>query len=174
MLLCLKAFYTASLTVLLLAAFWHAYLLYFNFLLIIISSFNFFLCICCCLTVAPACCSRNLAVLFDSNLYFYDHISSITKSCFSLSRDLGRIRPLLDQQTARNIAAALVHSKLDYCNCLFIHLPKSQPDSLQLVINFAVRSVTNFSHETPVFKSLHLLKTPQSIQYKIMSVTYNV
>ena len=54
--------------------------------------------------------ARNLRVLFDSNLSCSGHISSITKSCLSNIRDPRRIRPTLDQTTARNINTALVHS----------------------------------------------------------------
>ena len=67
------------------------------------------------------------------------HISSITKYSLSIIRDL---RPILDQTTARNIATALVHSKLDYCNSLFLNLPANQLDRLQLVLNSAAREVT--------------------------------
>ena len=56
--------------------------------------------------------ARNLGVLFDFNLSRSGHISSITKSCFSNISDLGRIRPILDQTTSRNIATA-------QCSCPF-------------------------------------------------------
>jgi len=34
----------------------------------------------------------------------------------------------LDFSTARTIATFLIHSKLDYCNSLFLNLPQSQLD----------------------------------------------
>ena len=86
--------------------------------------------------------ARNLGVLLDSNLSLSGHISSITKSCLSDIRDLRRIRPILDQTTVRNIATALVHSKLDYCNSSFLNLHANQLDRLQLVLNSAIRAVT--------------------------------
>ena len=109
-------------------------------------------------TLSPVPQARNLSVLFDSNLSLSGHISSITKSCLSNIRDLRRIRPILDQTTARNIATALVHSKLDYCNSLFLNLPANQLDRLQLVLNSAARAVTRtprFHHITPILKTLH-------------------
>jgi hypothetical protein len=84
-------------------------------------------------------------------------ISSITNSCFSHIRDLKRIRPILDQTTARNIATALVHSKLDYCNCSFLNLPANQLDHLQHVLTSAARAVTKtprFNHTATILKSL--------------------
>ena len=126
-------------------------------------------------SVSPASSARNLGIQFDSNLSLSDHISSVTKSCLFHVRDLRRLRPILDQTTARNIATALIHSKLDYCNSLFLNLPAKQLDRLQLVLNSAARAVTNsskFCHITPILKSLHWLKISQRIQYKILSLTY--
>jgi len=41
-----------------------------------------------------------------------------------------RIRNTLDSTTAKNIATSLIHSKVDYCNSLFLNLPCSQLDHL--------------------------------------------
>jgi Reverse transcriptase (RNA-dependent DNA polymerase) len=103
------------------------------------------------------------------------HISSIIKSCLFHVRDLRRLRPILDQTTARNIATTLIHSKLDNCNSLFLNLPANQLDRLELVLNSAARAVTNtqkFHHITPILKSLHWLKITECIHYKILSISY--
>jgi hypothetical protein len=133
----------------------------------------------CCLTptvvLSPVSSARNLGVVFDCNLSLSDHISSIIKSCLFHVRDLRRLRPILDQTTARNNATALIDSKLDYCNSLFLNLPANQLDRLQLVLNSAARAVTNtpkFHHRTPILKSLLWLKITERIHYKILSITY--
>ena len=41
-------------------------------------------------------------------------------------RDIRRIRPMLDFKTASTIAISIVHSKLDYCNFLFLNLESTQ------------------------------------------------
>jgi hypothetical protein len=74
-------------------------------------------------TLSPVPRARNLGVLFDCNSSLSGHISSITKPCLSHIRDLRRIRPIVDQTTARDIADAHVHSKLDYFNYVSIFLP---------------------------------------------------
>jgi len=66
---------------------------------------------------------RNLGVIFDENLSFAQHISSISKSCFLNIRDLSPIRNTIDQTTACTIAASLIHSKIGYCNSLLLNLP---------------------------------------------------
>jgi hypothetical protein len=67
-------------------------------------------------TLSPVPQARNLGILFDYNSSLFGHISSITNPCFSHIKDLRRLRFILDQTTAPNIANALVHSKLDYFN----------------------------------------------------------
>src|SRR5258706_5873346 len=92
-----------------------------------------------------------------------DHISYISKSCFSLVRDLRRIRYALDLNTAKTIATSLVHSRLDYCNSLFLNLPSSELSRLQLILNTAARVITKtpkFHHITPILNSLHWLISP--------------
>ena len=77
--------------------------------------------------------------------------------------------------TATTIATSMIHSKLDYCNSLFLNLPKFELNRLQSILNSAARAITNtskFSKITPVLKSLHWLKISERIHFKILSVTY--
>ena len=81
----------------------------------------------------------------------------------------------LDHKTACTIATSLIHSKLDYCNSLYLNISSQQLNRLQLVLNSAARAVTKtpkFHHITPYLKSLHWFKITQRIQYKILSLTY--
>src|SRR6218665_2204051 len=78
---------------------------------------------------------RNLGVTFDPHLSFSNHISNLSRSCFMHIRDLRRIRPVLDFKTASTIATSIVHSKLDYCNSLFLSLDSTQIHRLQLIQN---------------------------------------
>ena len=66
-----------------------------------------------------------------------------TKSCsFAHIRDLRRIRNTLDHSTTCTIATSLIHSKLDYCNSLFLNLNCQQTNRLQLILNSTARAVT--------------------------------
>ena len=126
-------------------------------------------------TITPTDAARNLGVIFDSSLTMSNHISSVSKSCFLAIRDLRRIRSTLDYTTAQTIATSLIHSKVDYCNSLFLNLPRSQLDRLQFILNSAARAVSKtpkFTHISPVLKSLHWLKIDQRIHYKVLSITY--
>jgi len=81
-------------------------------------------------------------VIFDKNLSFAQHISSISKSYFFNIHDLRQIRNTIDQTTASTIATSVIHSKIDYCNSLLLNLSATQTNRLQLVLNSAARAVT--------------------------------
>ena len=129
------------------------------------------------LQIKPATCVRNLGVMFDKHLSFHDHITKLSQTCFFHIKDLRRLRPYLSLETASTIGASLVHSKLDYCNSLFINLPSTEIHRLQLIQNSLARAVyrkSKFCHITPVLKSLHWLKIRERIQYKILSMTSKI
>src|SRR6218665_2406351 len=84
---------------------------------------------------------------------------------------------MLDFKTASTIATFIVHSKLDYCNSLFLSLDSTQLYRLQLIQNSLARAVTRtpcrHHHIIPVLKSLHWLKINERIHFKVLSLTYN-
>ena len=127
--------------------------------------------------VSSAPCVRNLGVVFDSNFNFSNHVSQVIKSTTVNARDLYRIRPLLDLNTSVLLANALVSSRLDYCNSLFLSLTDFELRRLQLVQNSFCRVVTRsskFSHITPQLKKLHWLPVRYRVQFKIGLITYKI
>ena len=81
-------------------------------------------------------------LLFDSSLNFRKHISQTCRACFYNIRDLRRIQKSLSLDLAKQIAMALVSSKLDYCNSLFHNMPEKDIAILQRVQNCLTRVVT--------------------------------
>ena len=108
----------------------------------------------------PSTLAKNLGVLFDSSLNFRKHISQTCRVCFYHIRDLRRVRKSLSLDLAKQIAVALVSSKLDYCNSLFHNMPEKDIPRLQRVQNWLARVVPKaprFSHSVPILKRLHWL-----------------
>ena len=113
----------------------------------------------------------------DSNFSFADHVSQVIKSTRVHTRDLYRIHPLLDLKTSVLLANALVSSRLDYCNSLFLSLTDFELRRLQLVQNSLCRVVTHssiYSHITPQLKKLHWLPVKHRVQFKIGLITYKI
>jgi len=126
-------------------------------------------------SIKPVCSVRNLGIFFDSHLSFHDQITKLSQACFFHIRDLRRIRPCLSLDTATKIGTALVQSKLDYCNSLYLNLPAYELDRLQFLQNSLARAIyrsSKFSHVTPHLMSLHWLKIRERILYKTISLTY--
>jgi Reverse transcriptase (RNA-dependent DNA polymerase) len=120
--------------------------------------------------------ARNLGIIFDSHLTLSKHVSALTSSCFYHIRDLKRVRNCLSAETATLIATSLIHTKLDYCNSLFLNLPSCLINRLQLIQNAAARAVSRtkqFDHITPILKSFHWLRIRERILFKIASLSYN-
>jgi len=61
---------------------------------------------------------------------------------------------------------SLVHSRLDYCNLLYLNLPKTQLNRLQHIQNSLARAVVAAPRSSPadhILKSLHWLKVPERV-----------
>ena len=105
------------------------------------------------------------------------YISKKKKKKKKRKRDLYRIRPLLDLNTSVLLANALVSSRLDYCNSLFLSLTDFELRRLQLVQNSLCRVVirsSKYSHITPQLKKLHWLPVKYRIQFKICLISHNI
>ena len=112
-----------------------------------------------------------------SNFSFSDHVSQVIKSTRVHARDLYRICPILDLNTSVLLANALVSSRLDYCNSLFLSHTDFELRRLQLVQTSLCRVLTRsskYSHITPQLEKLHWLPVKCRIQFKIGLITYKI
>ena len=119
----------------------------------------------------------NLGVIFDESLSFYDHIKNCRKNSFYILRNLRHIRHHFTKSGFETLIHAFITSKIDYCNSLFINIPKSTVKLLQSVQNFAARLVCRRSlhcHITPVLMELHWLPVAERIDFKTLLITYKV
>ena len=115
--------------------------------------------------------------MFDSNFNFSNHMSQVIKSTRVHVRNFYRIHSLLDLNTSVLLANALVSSRLDYCNSLFLSLTDFELRRLQLVQNSLCRVVTRsskFSHITLQLNKLHWLPDRYRVQFKIGLITYKI
>jgi len=83
--------------------------------------------------------ARNLGFTFDKHLAFTDQITSLSTACYHHIRQLCCIQHYPNLSTACTVATSIVHSKLDYFNCLYY--PKFELSRLQQVQNSIARTV---------------------------------
>ncbi len=117
---------------------------------------------------------KNLSVL-DSNLYFENHISHVTKKAFFHLRNIAKLRNMLTVSDAEKLVHAFMTSRLDYCNALLGGCPAPSLNKLQIVQNAAARVLTRsgkYDHITPILQSLHWLPIKFWISYNILLLVY--
>ena len=115
--------------------------------------------------------SQEFGCFFYSGLNFVRTFHRFPVSSFYHIRDLKRIRKSLPPALARQIAVALVTSKLDYCNSLLHEIPAKDLQKLQRVQNCLARVVTKaprFSRSIPI----HWLPIKFRIQFKICTFVF--
>ena len=118
---------------------------------------------------------RNLGVLFDTNLSFEGHVTSICKTAFFHLKNISKLRHMLSMKNAEQLVHAFMTSRLDYCNALLGGCSARLINKLQLVQNAAARVLTRtrkYDHISPVLSTLHWLPVKHRIDFKILLITY--
>ncbi len=108
-------------------------------------------------------------MLFDSNLSFDSHVSSICKTEFFNLKNISKLRTMLAMSNAEMINHAFMTSRLDYW--VDVHVL----NKLQMVQNAAARVLTRtrkYDHISPVMSTLHWLPIKHRIDFKILLITY--
>src|SRR5688572_21677225 len=86
------------------------------------------------------------------------------------------IRRSVSHSIFTTLVRAFVCSRIDYCNSLFIGLPKSRLSPLQLVLNIAARLIARLPRysriSTFMFQELHWLPLRARIQFKIFTLMF--
>ncbi len=114
-------------------------------------------------------------MLFDSNLSFDSHVSSICKTAFFYVKNISKLRPMLSMSNAEMLIHAFMTSSLDYCNALFGGYSARLINKLQMVQNAAARVLTRTrknDHISLVLSTLHWLPIKHCIDFKILLITY--
>lgn len=116
---------------------------------------------------------KYLGVYIDQTLSLKQHIISKCKTAmWQLSR-IRHMRQVLTQDACATLVLGLVISHLDYCNAVFIGIPKCDLKRLQRVQNVAARLVLNDgtgSYDS--LKKLHWLPIHLRVQYKVLTLLF--
>jgi len=117
-----------------------------------------------------------LGVIFDKELTFSKHVTSVVRRCFYQMRQLRTVRKSLTTEAAKTVVHALIASRLDYCNSVFYQISAANLQALQSVLNAAARLVMRkrkFDRITATLRDdLHWLPIRQRIMYKICTIVY--
>ena len=98
------------------------------------------------------------------------HISATVPSCFRALRQIRSIRRALSRQALTTLIRALVISKVDYCDSVLAGISGHLLDRQQSVLNAAARliySANTSDSITPLLRTLHWLKVPKRIEFRL-------
>ncbi|KAF7248278.1 putative sodium-coupled neutral amino acid transporter 11 [Varanus komodoensis] len=118
---------------------------------------------------------HSLGVLLDPELSLEAQVTVVARSAFLQLRLIHQLRPYLEYDCLATVTHALVTSRLDFCNALYVGLPLKMVRILQLVQNRAARLLTGtgrYVHMTPVLRQLHWLPIEVRAQFKVLVMTY--
>lgn len=82
---------------------------------------------------------RNLGFIIDEPLLMKHQVAKISSTCFAVLQWLKKILWLIPLSAQRTVIQALVISRLDYRNALYLGADKTTIQRLQLVQNAATR-----------------------------------
>ena len=102
----------------------------------------------------------SLGVLLDSSLSLDAQVSVVSRSAFTQLKLVHQLHLFLEMLGLATVTHALVTSRLDYCNTLYVGLPLKMVRKLQLVKNSAAKLLTGSSyreHITHLLQELHWL-----------------
>jgi hypothetical protein len=118
---------------------------------------------------------RSLGVTIDSTLSFNTHVNNVCKSVRYHTRALRHVRKCVSIDDAKQIAAAMVSARLDYCNSILYKTSMSNISKLQRLQNSLARVVSGArkrDHITPILADLHWLPINARIDYKLALITF--
>src|SRR5688572_22967713 len=117
---------------------------------------------------------RDLGFILDPVLSLSDHVNSVSRSCFYYLRQLRAIRQSLPLHAITTLVHALICSRIDYGNAVYIGLPSTNTSKLQSILNAAaclIGGIAKFDHISYFIRdSLHWLPIRQRIQFKVCSL----
>ncbi|KAF7244472.1 VWFA and cache domain-containing protein 1 [Varanus komodoensis] len=118
---------------------------------------------------------RSLGVLLDPELSLEAQVTAVARNAFLQLRLINQLRPYLEYYCLATVTHALVTSRLDFCNALYVGLPLKTVRTLQLVQNRAARLLAGmgrYAHMTPVLRQLHWLPIEARAQFKVLIMAY--
>ena len=116
-----------------------------------------------------------LGVKFDQELNIKRHIIEKSRIASLAMHKLTLLRKHLDKQNCLKLANALIFSHMDYCNSIFINLPKATVYPFQRIQNLTAKiivGVSKYSSSTEALKELHILPIHVRAEYKLLVIVY--
>ena len=128
------------------------------------------------LMISPSNVVCDLGVQLQANLSVADQVGKVVRSCYYNIWQLQTIQSSLIFYALRDAVTALILSRLDYCNALYLNAHMCELHRLQMLINTAacvVSGRSRFYHITDFVKDvLYWLLITQRVHFKVWTLVY--
>lgn len=118
---------------------------------------------------------KNLGVRMEDNLSMKAQVQVVVGSCFGVLKMLRQFLPLMMESHSKTVVQALVLSRLDYVNSLYLGIPEYLLTRLQVVQNAAARAIIRLKPRTRMsthLKAMHWLPIRKRIIFKSMVLAF--
>jgi hypothetical protein len=120
---------------------------------------------------------KNVGVWLDRNLRMDKHINQSTSHCYKILKDIGRISKCLERGHLERLVHAVISSRLDYCNSLFMNINKEDLYKFQKVQNAASKLIMGKRKRdsaSQALKELHWLNIDARVTFKVLLLVYKM
>ena len=84
---------------------------------------------------------KNVGVWIDQNLTMGKHVNFVVSHSYKILKDIGRIKKCLRRNDLENLVHAVISSRLDNYNSLFMNISKCNLQKLQILQNSAAKHI---------------------------------
>ena len=120
---------------------------------------------------------KNVGVWLDRNLTMEKHVNQVVSHSYKIIRDIGCIKRYLQQIHLERLVHAVISSRLDYCNALFVNISKENIRKLQKVQNAAAKLILGKRKRdsaTEALKELHWLNIEARVTFKVVLLVFKI
>ena len=120
---------------------------------------------------------KNVGVWLDKNLTMNKQVNQIVSHGYKILKDIGRIKKCLQQNHIERLVHAVISSRLDYCNSLYMNISRCNIYKLQKIQNAAARLVVGGRKRDSMsasLRNLHWLKVESRVVFKILLLVYKI
>ena len=120
----------------------------------------------------------SLGVKLDECMTMDRQINEVKQKCSWTLLNLRRISYYLDEITKIMLVKQMVIMQLDYCNSVYMNLPKVRFRKLCSVLNIGIRFIYNIKDRNidllPYYIKAHILPMKERVQFKVLMMAYKV
>ena len=113
---------------------------------------------------------KDLGIFIDENLTCNKQINILVKSCNNQLQNLYVIKKYLTRKCLKMLVVNQILSRIDYCNSIYVNLPRYQLRKIQMCMNKSARLIHGarfVDRVTPLLMDLHWLPIKARIMFKI-------